>query len=348
MSGTPTLVFLDSFDHYDTNHILYKWTTGGGVIGTFAGRNGQGLETTGIAKTVPPQSNFTVGWAIKINIGEGLGGVLWQLQALGAGGSLIVLAQLTIGGDGTFILWAGNNAIGNPKTFVYTNSTWMYVEVFCQLGGATPITVNMDLHVNGNDLGSFGGATNVTLAGLLLQNQPMGDYHFFGGGVDIGSTYIDDLYIGTGGGYFGDVRIGCIYPRADVSLSNFAPSSGSQGWPMLNEHPSPSYSGPSPDDDSTYIFDDLVSDEYTALFNMITNLTDETQAVQLDIYARKDDEGSRAITPVIGTLAGLSDVYFWLGDNYCYHTFPYTTDPNGGAWSPELINTTPFGLEIVE
>lgn len=340
------LVFLDSFDHYDTNHILYKWTVGGGEVGTAFGRNGQGLFTTGIAKTVPPQADFTVGWAIKINIGQGLGGQLWSLQALNGSGGLVTLAQLTMGGDGTLITWAGNHVIDNPKTFTYTNGTWAYIELNVQVSGNIPIAVQMTLRVNGQQISDSGGNSNVNLTDLMNQTQALGNYHFFGGGVNLGSTWIDDLYIATGGGFFGDVRIGCIYPRID-QVMNFTPSSGVTGFNLLNEHPSPTYSGPAPDDDSTYIFDDNPTDGYQAFYDMITNLTDEVQAVQFNVYARKDDEGSRAITPYIGGFQDVMQNWFYLGDNYFYHTFPYTTDPDGGGtWSPTLVNGTAFGILI--
>jgi hypothetical protein len=350
MSTTPTLVFLDSFDHYDTNHIISKWTLGGGEVGTAFGRNGQGMNlgagSGAVSKTVPPQSNFTVGWAVKINIGQGLGGFLWTLSCLTGSGGLATLAQLSIGDDGTFITWAGNNVIDNPKAFTYSPSTWAYVELEVQLGGSTPISVNITLRVNGQQISNAGAPSNVNLSGLMNTTQALGNVHRFSGAVNLGSTWIDDLYIATGGGFFGDVRIGCIYPRID-QIMNFTPSSGSNGFSLLNEHPSPTYSGPAPDDDATYIFDDITTDAYQAFFDMITTLTDEVQAVQFNIYARKDDEGSRAITPYIGGFQDVMQNWFYLSDNYFYHTFPYTVDPAGGGdWSPALINGTAFGLII--
>ncbi len=350
MPALPTLLFLDSFDHYDTAHISSKWTIPGGAVDPAFGRNGQGMNLGagggGVAKTVQPKTNFTVGFAVKINIGEGLGGTLWSLSALSGSGGLDTLAQLRIASDGTFITWAGNNVIDNPKSFTYSNSTWMYVEIFVSIGGGNPINITINLRVNGVSISNKSAASNVNQSDLILQ-QAYGNYHFFGGGVNLGSTWIDDLYIATGGdtsdsAFYGDVRIGCIYPRQDT-IMNFTPLTGSNGYSMIREHPPAS---PAPDDDTTYIFDNTPFDKYSGLFDQILTLTDEVQAVQFCVYARKDDEGSRAITALVGSFTDVVADYFYLSDNYYYHTFPYTQNPGGGVWTPAIINATSFGVEI--
>lgn len=351
------LLFLDSFDHYDTNHMILKWTAASGLqINSTAGRNGQGVYITsngGMSKTVGSRGAFSVGFAIKINTGGGIGATIYQLSALSNTGSLLQLASLELGADGTFILWAGTNnkVISNPKTFVYTAGVWMYVEVQFILNGGDPMNVTGSLSVNGQLLVNNASATgNVNTSGLLSQSA-LGNFHSFTGGAVVGTTYIDDLYIadatgcpvaGSGGGvtqgFYGDVKIGCIYPRADVVM-NFTPSGGSTGYNLINERPPAS---PCPDEDATYIFDDNVGDNYNAAFDAVSSLIGQIPAVQFSIYARKDNEGSRALRWTAGLVSGTNLDDYWLGDNYHYHTIPLP-----GLWSATQINSTAFGVELI-
>lgn len=354
-----TLIFLDSFDHYDTSHMNDKWTivTGAQVSAT-AGRHGQGallLANSGMAKTTSPQQEFSVGFAMKINYGSGLGGQVYQLHALDVAGGLVELFSLQMMPDATFAMFAGTagGLIDNPTKFVATMDTWMYVEVYVELGAGDPMAVGGALSVNGNVISAGGSAaSNINTSGLLSK-KGLGNYHVFAGACVVGSTYMDDLYIATGGsvvansqggaesGFYGDVAIGCIYPRADSSR-DFIPSSGSQGFSMLKEHPPTTPI--SPDDDATFIFDDTVGDVYTAYYDMVSTLIGQIPAVQFNIYARKDDEGSRAIAWFVnGTVAPDITTYFWLGDNYYLHTFPM----NQNVWTASLLNASVFGLQMM-
>lgn len=353
------LLFLDSFDHYQ--NILSKWTEAFFPhIDITHGRNGRGLGFIGsgtVGKTTPARGVFIVGFACRITLGgSGFQGTLYQLNSLGNTGGLLPLYNLNVGGDGTLIMFAGTAfaLIDNPTGFVCTSGAWMFIEQKISLsGGGGGITVACDLKVNGDAISKNKNAVANFKTTDLLSDRPEGHYHQLGSGNgSTGGTDFDDFYILDNTGevnndFIGDVKIGVIYPRQDAT-HQWTPFNGSQGYTQVNEHPP---TDPAPDDDATYIFDDKAGDISTFFFDQVSSLTGQILAVQFNIYARKDDEGSKVIVDTSngGGYVGPEANWFYLGDTYYYHTFPYD-GINGGnlGWTPDAINATDFGVKIID
>lgn len=336
-------LFIDSFDHY--TDLTTKWTNSFAAgIQSNIGRNGAGcLITAGgfISKTLSLQSNISIGFAYKLNPGQGnMGGLVYTLEAINTSGSTSTLCQVLVFADGTFGLYAGNNTlIDNPQTFVCTPGKWMFVEINVQLSGSTPIQVQMTLKVNGNVLTNAISKPSNVNSGSLLCNSAKGNYHTIHSAVGNGNVIVDDLYVTIGSTFLGDNAIFCIYPRQDVTIG-CKPNIGATRYNLIKEHP--------PDDDTTYIYSNTLNDLYTAFFDTVPPLTGPIKMAQLSIYARKDDEGSRAIVDAVhgGSFVGSNN--FYLGDTYYYHTFPYDNDPStGNPWTPAIVNAQDFGVKLI-
>lgn len=338
------LRFIDSFQHYDSNHIFQKWTQTAFCNISASGRNGQCLAITagGAASiTLTPVNNWTIGFAMKFHAGFGEATIL-SANAIGTNRLGVNLMSLVLNGDGTFGFVFGTTNYGT-SIFSIVADTWYYIEVHMEFSGDLISTV-AELRVNGTVRLNASGSVGVHGSDLLYDDSVANFFNFQASGGS-GVTFLDDVYIvdGTGAShktYLGDVKLLSIYPRADVR-TDFGVSSGSTGdgnnFRLVNEH--------DPDDDVSFIFDDTIGHADDFFFDLVPTSVGDILAVQYSMYARKDDEGTRVIQPrVDGTVQGDKD---FISDTYVYYRVPLDTK-NGTPWSVAEVNSSTFGVQIVD
>jgi hypothetical protein len=124
------LRFIDSFDHYDTTHIVGKWTSiagaGNMVIDTGHPRNGRGcgaFTASGARKTIPSTTTYFVGGAFQWN---GFGGGVALLDAQDN-----VQVEWSVGLDGLIRAFSGaGGTLGVAPIINAVNlNRYFYVEI---------------------------------------------------------------------------------------------------------------------------------------------------------------------------------------------------------------------------
>ena len=347
------LKFVESFDHDGTVNIpgpqqgIAKWTT---MNGSFvAGRNGQGFSGQ-VMKSLKPGANWSSGWCVNGNPGGSpltWQSTLFQLAApLGTGSLATIIFEINIAADGTLVLLAGNQVIGNPSTFHFSAGVSVAIgfNVSLTAGFGGFIEVSCDLYVNSNKIFSGSALSNVGISGLLSQ-QALGNMFVYSspdgfiddiwiidnvnGGVQPNQTYLD----------IGDVGIFCIYPRQDIDFQ-WTTLSGPSGYLMVREHP--------PDGDLSFIYSNTDNQIATFLYDLVPSFVGTIKGMQMSLYVRKDDEGARAFVDCggSGSFVGLTQIF--LGDTYQFFTFPYDIDPiSGNALTPAIINAGDYGIKLV-
>jgi hypothetical protein len=352
-----SLLFCDSFEPYNqTTTAGVKWTNASGAV-VSGGRNGQGYQMGFLSKTLALRAAFSIGWAVQGNgpgTGSGAwGGVVYQLGAVNISNSVDPIFQLRMFPNGTFVLYAGNQFMANPLTFVATSGVWTALGldlVLTNNGGV--VAVGCRFYVNGAKLfDNYASPTNsnVNLTDLL-SGSAMANYHTFGAITSgSGTTIMDDVFIldamtvaasnpNTQYTDVGDVGIFAIYPRADVD-TQWTALTGPNRYAMVNEAP--------PDGDASYIYSDTPTQIQTFYYQTVATFAGQIKGAQLSIFARKDNEGSRAIVDCAGSGSYVGTVNFYLGDSYYYHTFPYDIDPVSGlSWTVALINAGDYGVQL--
>lgn len=336
-----SLVFCDSFDHYSSSNFNQKWTTSARMTIDSRGRNGNGAfipAAGGFTKTLEPKNAWFVGFAWKNFAGDTFGGTIYSNGAVfvepGFTGNANMLS-LILNGDGTLQFTVSSGIIIATTTRSLQLDTWYYFEVKIQLGG-NPVNTTAEFRVNGEVWMSGTGNTNYNTANLLFGGMTASNGHGWGSSGN-GGVIIDDLYINDGNGtknndYMGDVKIGCIYPRQDGTIQWSGTGAGNQ-FLLVNEHV--------PDDDVSYIYTDTLAQTDDFYFDMVSSFTGVITGVQFDVYARKDDEGYRAIQALAASTGIGNTIY--LNDSYVYYTFPLD-DSFGTDWTPNIINVTKFGV----
>lgn len=331
--------FIDSFDHYSTAECDLKWTTASVTIGTPYGRHDQGARLLGfVERTIDYQPSWVVGFAWEQIPSAGTNvGPLYQLFANDK-----AIFQLFLEADDTLYCVAGNsNFFANIPLPINLN-TWYYVECSIDLSG-DPISVTVTVKINGNTwvsavTASTGVAVASTLLGLCKANA-----HKFSA-VSGNNTNIDDVYIldgtGTNNTFYGDVTISAIYAESDNSIQ----------WAPFPATPTTSFDKISivpPPYDADYIFDSTVGHVDLFNWNDISSFTGTVQGVQMSMFARKDDEGYRAITAVVGSFVSPMALWSYLGDSYVYYVYNWDENPDLVLpWTVANFNAQTFGVKV--
>jgi len=370
------LRFIDGFDHYDTNHLVQKWgqvSLGQGSIVPAGGRHNGGCfrldglnSADAITKTIDFQPVWTVGLALYYEgSGFGLG------NQLNIGGSAVcsfaqwvfnTFTQVALCLDNNGFLYAltqtltgqtfGNGAWSAPAGFKssspLTAQAWHYVEwqtvfsrtvgqMIVRLNGAPVISTAANLNTSVNINGSSPGADTLRIGGRMIGTFP-GDT-----GARIDDLYTVDGQAGQNTGFLGDVTVRSMLPSADGATNQWTPTGASNNYQCVNNNP--------PDDDTTYVSSATAGQQELYTPNA-TGLpaTGSVLGVQHNVWARKDDAGSRIIEPLVHTgsttAAGSQSV---LNTSYQDYTSVMETNPaNGGAlFTLSELSTDQFGVQEV-
>lgn len=167
-----------------------------------------------------------------------------------------------------------------------------------------------------------------------------------------GDIYIDDFYWLNGDAtapntFLGDKKVLTLFPNADGTTTDFSLSTGSDHYAVLDEQP------PNTTD---YAYSDV--DAEVELVNM-TNVaagTTNISAVQIEIYANKNDAGAAVqLEPVvksggstyIGTPITLATGWTYLRHDTTTQTEILLIDPaTSTAWTASGVNAAEFGVRL--
>lgn len=342
--------FVDSADHYATANMYQKYTSISRAAVTAAGRNSNGILLTpgsSISVTLVPQNGWTVGFAWKqlpdsfgANGNIYSGGAVFTEPGFTGGANIVTIITNS---DGTLSLQTGNSVTFGTTEHPLVQNTFYSIQLQYTLGG-NPISVTAELVINGAVvIEAVSANTGYNPNNLLFGGQSLCNQHTWGSG-GAGGYIIDDIWINDNTGvrntsYSGDLAIYCIYPRQDVT-TQWGVSSGATGdgnnYKLVNEH--------IPDDDISYIEDENPGHVDSFFFDEVT-ATNPIPFVQLSLYARKTDEGTRAVQALLNNV-NVGDE-FYLSDDYVYNRV--NLDDNDGAdWSAAGVNSSSFGIQVTE
>lgn len=353
-----SMVFMDGCDHYNQNSTIeLKWTVNNGCTSTSAGRNGRGISIGSgfIGRTLEYSANWVIGFAVNFQTTIGWGGQAQLYELFHAGDTR--LAWTAIETDGTLTLKSGNNTIANSgdgpggSTFSFHPQSWYYVEFKTNISvivnpdtHVPDIAISMAARVNGTLVCSGGPIdSDIPVANLLL-GIPSANFHrISAGGVVDGLTTVDDIGIadingvGSVNDFFGDIRLGALFPIADVQ-TDWTPSRPGPSWNLVNEQ--------FPDGDTTYVSSFNPGDQDVFTFQEVDPFIGTIVAVHYGVYARKDDEGTRSFQL---TCNGHSIGQVWFpGDTYVYYFVCLDTPPGSGSpWTIALFNAAVFGVNLI-
>jgi len=344
------VVLMEGFDHTTATLLTGKgWSLAassmvGGRFGTGqACHMGTTGSTNSTAKLLPATyATLIVGAAISVNgfAASTTGDVL----VLKSGATLTARLFVTTDAFGNFT-WGVRNSGGTVIASGTTKfpqgvaaSIFHYVEMKIFVNAGTPASGTCEVHVDGqteiaSTAGNFGSAL---MDGIQIQ------------GTNSNGCEFDDLYIvdTTGAAprntFLGECRIATILATGAGAHTDWTPNA-STNFSRVNEA-----SGTFPDSDTTYNSDATVGHIDSYAYGDIDTTGTPVYGVQVNMYARKDDAGTRQIAPLIRQ-AGTDYVgtTVTVTSTYTYYSQLYNQDPTAADWTAANVNADEFGVKTI-
>jgi hypothetical protein len=342
------LRFYTGFDYYDETQTSRVWpfSAGGHSLnpGRFAGRGWQfNNESAFLSTLIPNASTTVVGFALSAFFGDATNPILVLQDATTSHTSPLNQLDVRLTNDGAFQVTRNGTVLGATPSFTFTfsNNTltaWNYVEVKSFINNSTGYVIIR-----------VGGQVFLNIASLDTQNTGNNYINMvrFQPFASTGNYFmkLDDVYIIDDSGpspqndFLGECRVQTQFPTANGETNNFTAIGAANNYQAVDETIS--------DDDTTYVRSGVVGniDDY----NMGTvSMTGTIYGVQLNVTHRKDDVGSRTVTPVIHSAGTFYEGgLFTCQSNYTIAQNIWSLEPHGLLpWTNSTVNAITAGVKI--
>ena len=342
-----SLLFFDSFDHYQTADIVAKYDgsdssvsiVDGGRCGTRCLRSQGFPGSTGVVKGVSAVGDTCiVGMAIKRVTGGNPGG-LFTIHV-----AHIPIISFYLANDGSVFAYYNPDAAFPPFSFasyggILPSDEYHYLEVKTVLGNPGSVAIQVD-GVPVFDTTCITSVDGSAWTGVALVS----------GGFGSGNLrFVDDLYISDADGaapwndVLGDVRVERLRPLNNGAVQMWALGAGAAHWEAVDD-------ADTPDGDASYI-------TTTTFGDIETNIHEPSAlppggriyGVQMSFYAKKDQPGDRQIAPVFRQ-AGSN--YLGPGVGVTQGAYSFSTAMSQASpatsteWTLTEINTQEYGVEV--
>lgn len=325
------LLLIEGFDTYATGGYTGKWLAQGGTISAIGRQGTNGLTyitSTDMEKAVSNKKTVIIGIAIKLSATKSWTLVEFRDSATNQIG-------LYTDGSNQILVKVGFSTIKSTGYSIPTN-TWVYLEFKATIDNTTG---SWELRINGVTKDSDSGI-DTQATGNAYATSVM----FRFSGLGSSTHYLDDIYIFDDEGSFcndfvGDVHVEALFPEDVGYVTEWVgvPGAG-DNYEEVDEI--------DPDDDSTFVATSGVGLEDSYIFEDLVTLSGSVFAVQINLWGKKDDVGSRTVVgitrPVSTTYSGIGES---LGDTYQYTMYQFASNPETATyWTISEVNAAEFGI----
>lgn len=342
------VVLVEGFDAYngvssavDGNIRSGIWQTLGTSVSLTAGRFGGQAVQTGPASG---SGNLLLG-GLPIGLTQGTLGFAMKFTTMPTDSGYIHLALTDINQDGIVIQVLNNGSLrltstttaSSPTTIYATtatniinNNTWHYIELEFTIANSGGV---LNLYVDGVLVSS--GTYDTLITSTTVSSLYLGPTN----SLNIGVYLIDDLYITNTPSRLGEQRVETLYPSADTAQKQWAASTGSDNYAMIDETLMSS---------TDYVVSNTIGNSDLYDFGNLSSAANTISAVTVNSLAQKDNVGTRAITLPVKSGGSTTDgANTYLSGGYILASRILETDPNtGGAWSTGSVNALQAGVKV--
>lgn len=345
------LLFVDSYDHYETVDLSKKYSTI--IESPSISNNGRCGSNSllidgdeGVIKGVNPTSRTEAIWGFAVKFTVDAGGQGHFTTLMGGSNPVMVFRRTSTGGLEYSINSAAAFSTYTPLTAgdLLRIGQWYYIEF--KVVVATSAAGSIAVRINSQDRTLSGFSSGVTTA----------FYADYWDGIKLWSPlfgrpiYIDDFYISDTSGaspwnnFLGDVRVEYLQPTANGATQQWDNTGGAAAWNSVDD-------GSAPDEDTSYISTATVTEEATFVYEDAALPSGATVfGVQMSFLAKKDEPGDRVIKAIVregGTNYEGGIDLFPSDDNYDYrHTIMQVNPADSAAWAITDINADEFGARL--
>lgn len=340
-------------DHLTAAQMDKKWSgfNNGGVasVGTTFGRNGtNGFQIASsvspttvphgaIWRDVPSATTYGVAFA-------------WRFESSFASDERALVSFRNASGeqftiyhlsDGTIQARVATTSLGiSVLSFSHTTMRHLEVRGFVNnTTGTIQVRVDGAIVLNLSGLDSQGQVTD-TITQIRVSN---GATHASNVTASI-EMWIDDFVIWDTTGsvnntFLGDCRVVALLPDGAGASAQFTPNGAATPHECVDDA--------TPDDDTTYAASATVGQIDSHTFGGLPATASVVKAVAVNIWARKDDAGTRELrtkTRLAGTYGNGASIA--MATTYANYQQLFETDPASAAWTPANVNSMEGGYEV--
>lgn len=347
------LLWADGFDGYGTtanmsaNYDSVGSASYGAATGRFGGGAFQGNSGANdrLIKNLPSdQTDVWVGFALKLTAFSSLASLVEFHKSL-------TMATLKLdANDKSLKFFVGSSLVATSAVNTINANTWQWVEVRFRVDPAVVVGFNtfigyiMEVWVDGVNVIPSTTFLFVNVTDSSVSQVMLGDAANFG--ANIGTWFVDDIYILTTSGAvpttrLGDSRIGTAYPNSDAGPNNGTPDSGVIHYNRVNETGA----------FDTTTFDTLTNtpgqEERFGVGAMPTT-PDQVFGVVVTSVAKKSDAGQAlAHNKAVSGGVGANGSSWSLSTSYGWKKDIFAVDPStSGVWSAAAVAAMKIGYAV--
>lgn len=335
------LQFVTGFDYYDETQVQRVWSyfqNGVSTLGRFGGKayswNNQGGF---LSKPIPAASTVIMGVAFFLSYGDATNPIIVFQDGTTSMSSPITQIDIRVTNDAGFQVTRNGTVIATSLPNLFTFNFWNYLEVKVFVHDSTgfvQIRLNGQTYLNATALDTKNTGNNYI---NMFRFQPFGNTGMFNFKID--DVYVCDDTGTTNNGFLGECRVQTQYPTANGDQNDFLAVGAASNWQTVDETPA--------DDDLTYVRSAVVGATDNYAMGTLA-LTGTIFGVQLNVSHRKDDVGSRTVTPVIkaGT-THYEGALFPCGSDYSVAQKIWEKNPDTATtWTNVSLNNIFAGVRI--
>lgn len=331
----PTVIFVDSFDHYATADLSKKGWSGSASPGITAAQGRNGTACLKLTDSSNNWYNVTQSFA---SVQTGYVEFAFKTDAFHGADSRFIefldsgspQCDVRVTATGQLRVTRAGTSLGVTAGPVLTVATYYHIGVKFRIdntAGEAEVRVN--------------GAPVLTLAAQDTQQTAIASFNqvrIFNMAGGNQPSYFDDFIISTDG-FCGDCRVVALLPQAPGNYSQWTPSAG-LGWQCVDD--------PSMNSDTDYVSSSVAGQRNSYDF-AAAGATGSVKAVQQVTTCRKDDAGSRTIKQFARVSSTDYDAASATAvtDAYVMQRRVYLVNPATSAdWTVSEINASEFGTKL--
>lgn len=339
--------FMDGFDHYPIDNILYKWSQTSAVF-TGTGTNniseawgnglGKGLELNNSAWV---QKNLGGNYETLI-----FGGYFKIVASTFAASTLVYFydnetahCRVALSAAGFLQVYRSTTLIATAASAISLN-TWYHLEFKATIGdSAAPYEVRINGATSPYGLSGTGDLRNGA-------NAYATSIRIYGHGASSTYTYWDDIYVldtvAPNNDFIGPHKVYSIFPTASGSNIEWTPN-----W--LSNYANINETGPDNDLSFNYATVSGVKDT----FDYQNSINGTVDGIQTVILAKQDAGVQRVVAPYVlytgsGIVAsGVEGDQFSPSTSYLYYLDQMDRDPLDNKWTKTSLDDSEFGYKLV-
>lgn len=335
------LQFFTGFDYYDELQVQRVWDyyqNGASTPGRFGGFAYSWNNQGGFLSTsVPAASTVILGMAFFLSYGDATNPIIVFQDATTSLTSPITQVDIRVTSDAGFQVTRNGTVIATSLPNLFTFNFWNYLEVKVFVHDSTgfvQIRLNGQTYLNATTLDTKYTGNNYI---NMVRVQPFASTGAF-------NFKIDDMYLcddtgSSNNNFLGECRVQTQFPSADGERNDFLGVGDTANWKCVDETPA--------DDDLTYVRSAVVGNIDNYVMGTLA-LSGTIFGMQLNVTHRKDDVGSRTVTPSIkvGTTY-YEGALFPCNSDYSTAQKIWEKNPDTGvAWTNVSLNNIFAGVKI--